>query len=125
MATAAPVRCRLCLVTPPVYEIDIFKRALTDALAGGDVASFIITASANEPLSLQRAAEAFVPIAAARGVAALVHNDTRIAARAGADGVHVDTGRVDVSAALETFRGKKIVGVGNVASRHDAMDLAE
>jgi thiamine-phosphate pyrophosphorylase len=125
MATAASVRCRLCLVTPPAYEIGVFTRLLSDALAGGDVASLIITASATDPMGLQRAAEAFVPVATARGVAALIHNDTRIAARTGADGVHVDTGRDDVRTALDTYRGKKIVGAGNVATRHDAMELAE
>lgn len=125
MANPADPRCRLCLVTPPAYDAAAFAPRLADALAGGDVASFIISASIDDPASLQRVAEKLVPIAEARGVAALIHNDTRVAARTNADGVHIDTGREDLAAAMESLRKKKIVGAGNVSSRHDAMELAE
>jgi thiamine-phosphate pyrophosphorylase len=125
MANAADIRCRLCLVTPPDYAPDAFASALGDALAGGDVASLIITAPRGEEAALQGAAEALVPVAEARGVAALIHNDTRIAARTRADGVHIDTGVSDLNAALATFRGRKIVGAGGAASRHDALELGE
>jgi thiamine-phosphate pyrophosphorylase len=109
-------------VTPPLYEAAAFAPRVADALAGGDVASLIIT---GDPLTLQSTAEALVPIATARGVASLVLNDTRIAARANADGVHVETGTANVELALESFRRKKIVGAGNITSRHDAMEMAE
>jgi thiamine-phosphate pyrophosphorylase len=122
MANSSDVRTRLCLVTPPAFDPAVFAPRLSDALGGGDVASLIIT---GDPLSLQRSAEALVPIAAARGVASLVLNDTRVAARAGADGVHVETGLADVEAAIDTYRRKKIVGAGNIPSRHDAMEIAE
>jgi thiamine-phosphate pyrophosphorylase len=122
MANSAEVRTRLVLVTPPLYEAAAFAPRLSDALAGGDVASLIIT---GDPITLQSKAEALVPIATARGVASLVLNDTRIAARANADGVHVETGSASVEAALESLRRKKIVGAGNIPSRHDAMEIAE
>jgi thiamine-phosphate pyrophosphorylase len=122
MANTADVRTRLVLVTPPLYEAAAFAPRLSDALAGGDVASLIIT---GDPLTLQSKAEALVPIATARGVASLVLNDTRIAARANADGVHVESGRANIQLALDSFRRKKIVGAGNVTSRHDAMEIAE
>ena len=71
-------RCRLCLATP--HDIDPAEAAklVDDALAGGDVASLIIVGEGD---SLQRLAEAIVPRAQARGVAALILNDTRIAGR--------------------------------------------
>jgi thiamine-phosphate pyrophosphorylase len=122
MANTADVRTRLVLVTPPLYEAAAFAPRLSDALAGGDVASLIIT---GDPLTLQSKAEALVPIATARGVASLVLNDTRIAARANADGVHIESGRANIQLALDSFRRKKIVGAGNVTSRHDAMEIAE
>jgi thiamine-phosphate pyrophosphorylase len=122
MANLADVRTRLVLVTPPLYEAAAFAPRVADALAGGDVASLIIT---GDPLTLQSKAEALVPIATARGVASLVLDDTRIAARANADGVHIETGIANVELALESFRRKKIVGAGNIASRHDAMEMAE
>lgn len=121
----AELRTRLILVTPPAYEAAAFASKLADALAGGDVASLIVTSGGADAAGFQKTAERLAPIAAARGVATLIHNDTRIAARAGADGIHMDEGREAIAAALESFRRKKIVGAGNIATRHDAMDLAE
>jgi thiamine-phosphate pyrophosphorylase len=126
MPSASDSRCRLCLVTPPAYEVEAFAARLGDALAGGDVASLIITApNTTDGASLQKAAERFVPIAAAHNVAALVHNDTRVAARAQADGVHIDAGITDVETALAALRGKKIVGAGAGASRHEALEAGD
>lgn len=125
MAKAPDTRCRLCLLTPRAYEPGPFAARLADALSGGDVASLIITAPANEPISLQAAAELFVPVAAARGVASLIHNDTRIAGRAKADGVHIDSGFDDIAGAMESLRGQKIVGAGGLGSRHEALEAGE
>ena len=122
MSDAEANRCRLCLVTPLDIDGATFAPLLQEALAGGDVASLIITAA---PAALQGVAEALVPVAQARGVAALVHNDTRIAGRAKADGVHADSGLADLAATIAALRPKKIVGAGNLWSRHDAMLAGE
>jgi thiamine-phosphate pyrophosphorylase len=124
MATSADVRCRLCLVTPAHFSAGAFAPRLADALAGGDVASLIITSPTDDPSAFQRAVAELVPIANTRGVASVVAGDGRIASRVGADGIHVDSGAEDVAAARESFR-KKIVGAGNIQSRHDAMEIAE
>src|SRR5690349_17972808 len=100
-------RCRLCLVAPHDIDPDVLAPLVDDALAGGDVASVIV---AGEGDRLQRLAEAIVPRAQARGAAALVQNDTRIAGRARADGVHVDAGIADLAAAVEKLRPRLIVG---------------
>ncbi len=118
-------RCRLCLVTPPGSDPDASARRVGEALSGGDVASLIIAADRRDPVDLQRLAEATVPLAEARGVAALIHNDTRIAGRTHADGVHVDSGEADLKAATAALRPSKIVGAGALRSRHDAMLAAE
>jgi thiamine-phosphate pyrophosphorylase len=125
MAKADATRCRLCLVTPSEIDATVFAPILADALGGGDVASLIITGPANDPAALQRVAEILVPIAVDRDVAALIHNDTRIAGRTGADGVHVDSGRADLADAIAAFRPRKIVGAGGFTTRHDAMTAGE
>lgn len=125
MAKDAESRCRVCLVTPPDYSPDSFVPLLSEALAGGDVASLIVTAPGGDEHRLAAAAAALVPVAAARGVACLIHNDRRIATRNKADGVHVDTGADDVAEAVEAYRGRGIVGAGNVTTRHDALDIGE
>ncbi len=115
-------RCRLCLVAPHDIDPNDLAPLVDDALAGGDVASVII---AGEGDRLQRLAEAIVPRAQARGAAALIQNDTRIAGRVHADGVHIDTGVADLATAAEKLRPKLIVGTGGLRSRHEAMVAGE
>ncbi len=122
MPDADASRCRLCLVTPDKIDLAGFRPLLDGALAGGDVASLVVTGPSE---ALQDIAGALSPVAQARGVAALVHNDTRIAGRVKADGVHVDTGLADLKAAIASFRPARIVGAGGLRSRHDAMLAAE
>jgi thiamine-phosphate pyrophosphorylase len=70
-------------------------------------------------------AEAIVPIIQAAGAAALIAEDTRVAGRLGADGVHISTGLEDLRSAVQAFAGKRSVGAGNLHSRHAAMEAAE
>jgi thiamine-phosphate pyrophosphorylase len=125
MANAAESRCRLCLVTPPDYLLDSIASLVSDALSGGDVASLIVTAPGGDATRLQAAATAIVPVAAARGVATLIHNDLRVAARTKADGVHIDTGATDIADAVAALRNRQIVGAGNIPTRHDALEIGE
>jgi thiamine-phosphate pyrophosphorylase len=126
MPDADANRCRLCLVTPLRGEPAALAKLVGAALGGGDVASLIITVDPTDPGALQRLAEAVVPIATARGVASLVHNDTRIVGRTGADGVHIDAGATDLAEAVAGLRPKKkIVGAGGLRSRHEAMAAGE
>lgn len=76
-------------------------------------------------MALQRIAEVLTPIAQARGIAVLVQNDTRAAGRAKADGVHVDTTVAELKETVASFQPSRIVGAGNIKSRHDAMTAAE
>jgi thiamine-phosphate pyrophosphorylase len=117
--------CRLCLITPRLATADAFAPRLDEALAAGDVASLIITSDGSDPAAFQRKAELLVPVAQKHGVAALIQNDTRIAARTRADGVHVDSGLADLRTAIEALRPDRVVGAGDLKSRHDAMAAGE
>src|SRR5580704_4114100 len=118
MPEARTSRCRLCLVTPLQSEPAALARLVGSALSGGDVASLIVAVDPADAGVLQRLAEAIVPVATARGVATLIHNDTRIVGRTGADGAHVDSGAADLTGAVGGLRPKKkIVGAGGIRSR--------
>lgn len=123
-AVPRPTAPRLCLVTPAAIVPDAFAAVLADALSGGDVASLIVTTENQSPAALQRIAEVLTPIAQKAGAAVLVRNDTRIAGRVGADGVHIDTGIAELREAAR-LRPKLIVGAGGAGTRHDAMSLGE
>jgi thiamine-phosphate pyrophosphorylase len=113
--------CRLCLVTPDEIDLATFPGALDAALGAGDVASVIVTGMGE---ALQPRAEALTPVIQRHGAAAIILGDTRIAGRTRADGVHIEA-HEDLSAAMESFGGKRIVGAGNVRSRHEAMSVGE
>jgi thiamine-phosphate pyrophosphorylase len=116
---------RLYLVTPRDIDVAAFPAVLAQALDAGDVAALLIASETASGHLLQRVAEILCPIAQERGVAVQVRGDTRAAGRSGADGVHVDTGIIDLRRALESFHPGKIVGCGGLATRHEAMEAGE
>ncbi len=112
---------RLFLVTPARIDAADFAPLLRQALAAGDVAAVLIAADRE----IEATAAALVPIVQEAGAAALVPGDTRLAGHVGADGVQIDTGTDDLRLALQSFRQKRIVGAGNLSSRHVAMQAGE
>lgn len=118
-------RPRLFLIAPDRIDPDQFAPMLDSALSAGDVASLLIAPRDVEQTQAQRIAEALVPVAQRHGAAALVANDTRIAGRARADGIHLDDGAIELKDAIERFHPKNIVGIGNISTRHDAMIAGE
>ncbi len=121
MTDDAPIRCRLVLIAPE----DVGAAALEAALSGGDVASVILPQYGLDDAAFQKLAEVLVPVIQARGAAAMIAGDTRVAARVKADGVHVE-GKPDVLAdAIDRLQDKMMVGTGGAKTRDDALDLGE
>ncbi|MEJ5020306.1 thiamine phosphate synthase [Ochrobactrum vermis] len=118
-------RCRIVLVAPPLADGAALAKLLTAALSGGDVASVILDTGDLDEATFQAAAEKAVPVIQEKGAAALVLNDTRIAGRVGADGVHIEGKVADLAEAIEKHTPKMIVGTGNLRDRHGAMQIGE
>lgn len=116
---------RLYLITPRDIDLNTFPAILTDALKGGDVASLLIAPVGLGDMALQRIAEILTPIAQEAGAAVMVRDNTRAAARAKADGVHVEAGLVELKEAIGALQPQRMVGAGNILTRHDAMEAAE
>jgi thiamine-phosphate pyrophosphorylase len=115
---------RLYLFTPPLdpAALDAFAPRLGAALAAGDVASVLARAARGADLKpiVARLGE----IVAASEAALLIEGDPRIAARLGADGVHVESADA-VAEAVASLKGERIVGAGGLRLRDDAMTAAE
>lgn len=124
-AITPPNRCRIVLISPAGESADGFAAKLTAAIAGGDIASIILPPNGMDEASYQAFAERIVPIAQAAGIAAIIVDDTRIAGRVKADGIHIDTGKSALAEAVERFQSEMAVGAGGVKSRDDALDLGE
>jgi len=100
---------------------------LEAALAAGDVASVVIRAAAGRALDAA-SVKPLVAAIQARGVAALIDGDARLARTLKADGVHVpvsDSGSAAYAEAREIVGSGAIVGFDAGRSRHDAMTAGE
>ncbi|MHB2165547.1 thiamine phosphate synthase [Alsobacter sp. R-9] len=122
-------RARLVLVTPAPAEgqewpSDLGSR-LAQALEAGRVDAVILRLPQQDDRTLIKLVKPLVPIVQDRGAALLLEDAIAIVPRAGADGVHL-TGPSRLAEALETLRPQeRIVGVGGLRARHDAMEAAE
>jgi thiamine-phosphate pyrophosphorylase len=115
---------RLYLVTPRLDDTADFARALTPALAAGDVAAVLLRlAQAGERELIQRIKALTGPVQD-QGVALLVDDYPDLVARAGADGAHL-TGIEALEAAIPGLKPDRIAGAGGLRSRDDAMVAGE
>jgi thiamine-phosphate pyrophosphorylase len=122
-----PAPCRLYLITPllSLADLDAFAPCYAAVLAAGDVASALARAAPGCEGDAKRIVARLAEISAAAGVALLVENDARLAARAGADGAHVAGAGVELSHALASLHPDRIVGAGQLRLRDEAMNAGE
>jgi thiamine-phosphate pyrophosphorylase len=115
---------RLYLVTPQISETQAFSGFLAAAMAAGDVAAVLLRlAEADERAQINHA-KALAPIVQDKDAALLLGGHAELVARAGADGVHA-IGIDAFSDAVTQLKPERIVGVGGLTTRHDAMTAAE
>lgn len=118
-------RCRLVLIVPDIADADEQAKIVGDALKGGDVASVIVPQYALNDSEFQKHAEKLVPIIQDAGAAALLAGDSRVVGRTKADGLHLTGPASEISEAIEKYADKLIVGGGNAADRHHALEIGE
>ncbi len=121
---------RLYLVSPLITEPDGFAPKLAEACAGGAVAAVLLRLAPADERTLVNHVKALAAAAQEKGAALIIASETDVdlsvvAARAGADGVHTSRGVGAAQALRERLKGERILGAGNVRSRHEAMELGE
>jgi thiamine-phosphate pyrophosphorylase len=116
--------CRLYLISPPKLSAANFLGPLSEALAGGDIASFQLRLKDVDDDAIRRAVDLLRPMVQENGVAFILNDRPDLAAALGCDGVHI--GQEDASyAAARGALPDGIVGVTCHDSRHLAMEAAE
>ncbi len=120
-----PDRCRIVLIAPPGETAARFAAKFAAAISGGDIASIILPANGMDEATFQEFAEAVVPLAQEAGIAAIIAEDTRIAGRVKADGVHIEGKKAALAEAIAQFQPKLSVGAGGAKTRDDALELGE
>ncbi|MCX7311272.1 MAG: thiamine phosphate synthase [Alphaproteobacteria bacterium] len=115
---------RLYLVTPAIEDAAAFAGTLRDALEAADIAAVLLRLKDAGERDLINRIKLLAPIVQDKDVALVLHGHADIAARAGADGAHLN-GLAAFSAAVESLKPAKIAGCGGVNSRDDAMVAGE
>jgi thiamine-phosphate pyrophosphorylase len=118
-------RCRLYLVTPPKFEPKPFAEILKRALDGGDVASVQLRLKEISDDETLRAGEILMRVAHRAGVAFIMNDRPDLAAKLGADGVHIGQEDASYAEARTAMGAKRIVGVTCHNSRHLGIEASE
>lgn len=119
-----PSAPRLYLITPWIEDPSAFTDSLAQALGAADVAALLVRLREGDERTLINRVKALAPLAQAKDVAVILDGFPEIVARGGADGLHA-RGSETLEAALRALKPERIVGAGELASRHDAMSAAE
>jgi thiamine-phosphate pyrophosphorylase len=112
------------LVTPVVVDAAAFAPLLRATVERTGAVSVLLRLVPGDPRETVNRIKALAPVAQALGAAVLIEGDPALAARGGADGVHV-AGADSMRAALESLKPDRIVGAGDLRSRHDSMEAGE
>ncbi|MBY0612673.1 MAG: thiamine phosphate synthase [Beijerinckiaceae bacterium] len=118
---------RLYLITPPVSDVDAFAPKLEAAFKGGRIDSVLLRIASSDEREVKRIVQALVPVVQQQGAAVLIEPtaDLRLAARAGADGIHIRYSEAALDEALEAQKPDRIVGVQGLKTRDAAMSAGE
>jgi thiamine-phosphate pyrophosphorylase len=120
-------RCSLYLVTPLLSAVGAegFGKTFAEALGAAPIACALVRfAHGSEAHAKAIVAPLLRPTRDA-DCALLIENDTRLAARLGADGVHIAGVGEHLVDAIESLKPERIVGAGSLRTRDDAMTAGE
>ena len=115
---------RLYLATPRVDDAAALAAALPEWLAATDIAAVLLRLAPSDPRSLITKIKTLAPVVQTGGAALLLDGHADLVARGGADGAHV-AGIDAMQEALPSLKPDRILGVGDLTTRHDAMTAGE
>jgi thiamine-phosphate pyrophosphorylase len=115
------------LITPPVDDVLAFRTRLEPVLGTGGVAVLLARFTAQTDADIKGPATALRTLVQEAGAAMLIDMpaDGRLVARLGLDGAHVMKPGPTLDDALTSLKPDRIVGIGGLKARHDAMEAGE
>ena len=121
-----PPACRLYLITPPrLDDLAAFGRAMSEALAGGDVGAIQLRLKGVVDDEIEAAVRALRPVIGPRDIPLILNDSPDLAARFDCDGVHIGQEDATYANARRAVGPNRIVGVTCHDSRHLAMEASE
>lgn len=115
------------LITPPIDDALAFRAMLEPVLKTGAINVLLARFAAANDTELKGPAQALRAFVQEAGAAMLIDlpADARLVARLGLDGAHVVAPGPKLGEALEALKPDRIVGIGGLKARHDAMEAGE
>lgn len=123
--TPDPVETQLVLVTPVLDDPEDFASVLAKALAVGPVAAVIGRFAACDERTLVNRIKVLTPVAQKGGAAFMAEAPAEAVTRGGADGIHLLYQAEAVAEAVARLSPQRMVGVGGLKSKDDAMAAGE
>ncbi|WP_262299292.1 thiamine phosphate synthase [Microvirga sesbaniae] len=125
----ADTAARLYLITPVLTDASFAPR-LAEACAAGAVAAVLLRLASADERSLINQVKALAPAAQEHGAAVLVSAEgeadlATVAARGGADGVHVPGDPARLRDLRDRLKSDRAIGAGAIRTKDDAMTLGE
>ena len=119
--------CSLYLITPPLTRANAgaFAQAFADVLAAAPAASALVRLGPGAEGEAKAIVTPLLKAAVSADCALILENDARLAARLGADGVHVAGAGEALEEALDSLKPERIVGAGALRMRDEAMIAGE
>lgn len=116
---------QIYLIAPTDAEPESLSEALARAAQTPGVAALLLPRGTRGDNAYKDFVKAVAPAAQAAGAAVLVEGEPGLVRTLGVDGLHVTGGVGAVRDAVSALKPLHIVGVGDVHSRHDAMEKGE
>ncbi len=116
---------RLYLITPPLLAVEDVPSSLGGTLEAGDVACLLVNLATADAGIAKKIIQKCLEIAQPLGTAVLIEADATLAVRANADGVHFRGLDPALKEALKSLQPQRIVGIGGLKGRDDAMSAGE
>jgi thiamine-phosphate pyrophosphorylase len=115
---------RIYLATPPVSDPAALAAGLPVLFSAADVAAVLVRLAPGDDRTLTTRVKTLAPIVQKAGAALLIDGHFELVARAGADGANLN-GIAQMEDAMPTLKPDRIVGIGGLQTRHDAMVAGE
>lgn len=115
---------RLYLATPVIADPAQLVSELPALLAAADVAAVLLRLTKADERGMIQRVKALAPAIQRAGAAVLLDGHYELVARGGADGANL-SGIEAMQEAMPTLKPDRILGVGGLITRHDAMVASE
>lgn len=118
-------KAQIFLISRPIDETEGAADALLQACRDGHVAAILLSFKSDDERLQIKLLKTIAPALQKSGTAVIVTASSTVATRGGADGMHLTTQGEALQEAIDSLKPDRIVGIGGLRTRHEAMTAGE